>query len=179
MVSFSKNILTTEDVHTYKSAWCKTQVQYGILSKRYLPPHQRPKSIKTSKGKPIKINPDLMISCQKVLDGGIAVEFLSIIFIQKNNPKAHDSFFDIYFQRFIQSWRKRLHQRKLRFKWLILLIHGASSEFFSFCLLEQKITYLSLSSFRILNSIINSISLQTTGLTVYYPSAIFSTSQKQ
>ncbi|EGG02006.1 uncharacterized protein MELLADRAFT_66653 [Melampsora larici-populina 98AG31] len=57
----------------FLSAWCETQVEYGLLGKRYLPPKSRPKSIITRAGTEIKINSDAMFTRQKVLDGGTAV----------------------------------------------------------------------------------------------------------
>ncbi|KAG0143593.1 hypothetical protein CROQUDRAFT_661034 [Cronartium quercuum f. sp. fusiforme G11] len=66
-----RGFLSVSDI--VSCAWCETQVEYGLLGKRYLPPSQRPTSIWTAAGTEIKVSAELMISRQKVLDGGIAV----------------------------------------------------------------------------------------------------------
>lgn len=66
-----RGFLSVSDI--VSCAWCETQVEYGLLGKRYLPPKSRPKSIITRAGTEIKINSDAMFTRQKVLDGGTAV----------------------------------------------------------------------------------------------------------
>ncbi|MBW0492320.1 hypothetical protein O181_032035 [Austropuccinia psidii MF-1] len=53
--------------------WCETQVEYGLLGKRYLRPSKRPTSIRTANGIEIQVNQKLVMSRQKILDRGTSV----------------------------------------------------------------------------------------------------------
>ncbi|KAI8459388.1 exonuclease V [Phakopsora pachyrhizi] len=66
-----RGILSVSDL--ISCAWCETQVEYGLLGLRHLKPSKRPTKIISSSGVEIKVNPEISVTRQKVLDGGKSV----------------------------------------------------------------------------------------------------------
>lgn len=67
----NRAILSVSDL--VSCLWCQVQTEYGLLSKRYLRPSERPSSFLSSSGLQINVDPHSVISRQNILDRGLRV----------------------------------------------------------------------------------------------------------